>query len=158
MLWVFSFAIVLGGCSGSNSIDGGSIDNMFRYNLGTSARYHIVGTAQEAILNRYGYRLNQEVNTAEDIRIETSWKDVSPFPDELASGYNMTRARIFLSARPRNRSAGTASTFTARIEFEIEARLQMGGDWQQISITAEREAYFKEIAEYLENEFKAGVM
>ncbi|MXZ18744.1 MAG: hypothetical protein F4Y81_11065 [Rhodothermaceae bacterium] len=145
-------------CSGPGADTGRVGDSTFRYNLGTSTRAHVVSTAQDALLTRYGYRFNREVNTAEDVRLETSWKDVTLSADEQAVGYLDARVRIFVSARPRNRAAGSASTFTARMEAEFEARLSMGGNWEPVAITAEREAYLDEIAKYLENEFKAGVM
>ena len=102
--------------------------------------------------------MNREVDTPEDVRLETSWKDVVTFADEQAAGYVAARVRIFVNARPRNRAAGNASTFSSRMEAEFEARLSMGGNWEPVMITAEREAYLDEIAKYLENEFKAGVM
>ncbi len=145
-------------CSGAGSDGGRSSDNTFRYNLGTSARWHIVSTVQDALLTRYAYRMNREVNTAEDVRMETSWKDVTTFADEQAAGHIDARIRLFINARPRNRASGNANTFSARMEAEYEARLVVGGNWMPVSITAEREAYLREIADYLENEFKAGVM
>jgi len=158
IFWIFSFVIFLSACSGSSSDGGHSTDNILRYSLGTSARNHIVSTAQDALLTRYGYRLNREVNTAEDIRLETSWKDVVTFADEKAAGYREARPRIMVNARPRSRVAGTTSTFSARMEAEFEAQLAVGTDWVPVVITAERGTYLNEIADYLENEFKAGVM
>ena len=152
------FVLLVSACSGPGSDTGRAEDSTFRYNLGTSARWHIVSTAQDALLSRYGYRFNREVNTAEDVRLETSWREVTIFADEQAAGYVEARVRIFVNARPRNRAAGNAGTFSARMEAEIEAQLSVGGNWQRVPITAEREAYLDEIASYLENEFKAGVM
>ncbi len=153
-----AIVFILSACSGPGSESGRTPDTIFRDNLGTSGRGHIVSTSQDALITRYGYRFNREVNTAEDVRLETSWKDVSPFADELESGYTEVRIRIVVSARPRSRALGTASTYTARFEAEFESRLVVGGDWEPIPMTPEREAYIEEIADYLENEFKAGVM
>ncbi len=156
--WILSFGILMSACSGPSANGEREANSSLRFNLGTSGRGHIVTTAEDALLTRYGYRLNRQVNTAEDVRIETSWRDVSPLADEQTAGYSEVRIRIFLSARPRSRAVGTAGTFTARMEVECEAQLMVGEDWQPVSITAAREAYFQEIADYLENEFKAGVM
>ncbi len=156
--WILCCVLLVGACSGPGADGERARDSTFRYNLGTSARWHIVSTAQDALLTRYGYRMNREVDTPEDVRLETSWKDVVTFADEQAAGYVAARVRIFVNARPRNRAAGNASTFSSRMEAEFEARLSMGGNWEPVMITAEREAYLDEIAKYLENEFKAGVM
>ena len=156
--WILCFVLFMSACSGPSADGERAGNNTFRYNLGTSARWHIVSTSQDALLTRYGYRFNREVNTAEDVRLETSWRDLTTFADEQAAGYTEARVRIFVNARPRNRAAGNASTFSARMEAEFEARLSMGGNWEPAVITAEREAYLDEIAKYLENEFKAGVM
>ncbi len=159
LLWIcLCFGLLVSACSGPGASSERDANSSLRFNLGTSARVHIVVTAEDAFLTRYGYRLNRQVNTAEDVRIETSWRDVTPSADEQAAGYSEVRVRVFMSARPRSRAGGMASTFTARMEVECEARIMAGGDWQPVSITEEREAYFQEIADFLENEFKAGVM
>lgn len=156
--WILFCVLFVSACSGPGADGERAGDSTFRYNLGTSASWHIVSTSQDALLTRYGYRFDREVNTAEDIRLETSWRDLTTFADEQDAGYVEARVRIFVNARPRNRAVGNASTFSARMEAEFEARLSMGGDWEPVVITAEREAYLDEIAKYLENEFKAGVM
>lgn len=158
IFWILCYVLLVSACSGPGADSERAGNSTFRYNLGTSARWHIVSTAQDALLTRYGYRFNREVNTAEDVRLETSWSDMTTFADEQAAGYVEARVRIFVNARPRNRAAGNASTFSARMEAEFEARLSMNGNWEPAAITAEREAYLDEIAKYLENEFKAGVM
>lgn len=156
--WIIFGVLFLSACSGPGTDSERNINNVFRYNLGTSARWHIVSTSQDALVTRYSYRMNREVNTAEDIRLETSWKDVPTFADEQSAGYTEARVRIFINARPRNRATGTANTFSARMEAEFEAQSSAGGNWEPVEITVEREAYLDEIARYLENEFKAGVM
>lgn len=150
--------MIVSSCSGPGADGGRAAESSLRFNLGTSARSHIVATTEDAFLSRYGYRLNRQVDTAEDVRMETSWKDVTTLADEQAAGYLEARVRIFITARPRNRASGTGSTYTARMIIEYEARVSISGDWEQVPITPEREAYIKDIAEYLENEFKGGVM
>lgn len=150
------FALFLNACSGPGA--GRSDSSSLRFHLGTSARDHIISTSEDALLTRYGYRLDLDVDTAEDIRLETSWKDVVLLTDEKNAGYREVRLRIRLNARPRSRAGGIANTFTTRMMVECEARTSIGGDWTAVSITPEREDYFREIADYLENEFKAGVM
>jgi len=159
IFFIFTFILFLSACSGPSSDGSRNSSSIFRSNLGSSNRAHIVATAQDALLTRYGYRFNREVNTAEDVRLETSWKDLTPFGDELATGYTEARLRLTITARPRNRSGGgTGSTYSSRIEAEFEARVSNGGNWEAVPITPEREEYLEEIADFLENEFKAGVM
>ena len=152
-------ALVLSACSGSGEgADGGrSVDSTLRVNLGTSSRNHIVQTAQDALLTRYGYRLDRNVITGEDVRMETSWKDVNPLPDEEASGIAFARLRIMINARPRSRAGGGATTFSARMIAEVSGKPNPMADWAPVSMTPERRAYFSDIADYLENEFKGGV-
>ena len=155
--WILAcFALLLNACSGPGA--GRSDSSSMRFNLGTSVRNHIVLTAEDALLTRYGYRLDRKVDTPEDVRLETSWKDIPLLTDERSAGYREVRLRVLLNARPRNRAAGIANTFTARMIVECEGRTSIGGDWTAVPITPEREDYFREIADYLENEFKAGVM
>jgi len=128
------------------------------FNLGTSGRNHIVTTVEDALLSRYGFRFNRQENTTEDIRFETLWKEIPIMSDETSAGYTDIRLRIMVNARPRSRATGTASTYSTRMEVECEATLTVGGNYQPVPITPEREEYIQEIADYLENEFKAEVM
>jgi hypothetical protein len=151
-------ALFLGACSGPGSEGDRTASSTLRFNLGTSARNHIVTTAEDALLTRYGYRLDRRVDTAEDVRLETSWKEVTALAEEQLAGYTQVRVRVSVTARPRSRAGGTGSTFAARMVAKCEGQLAVGGNWIEVPIKSEREAYFEEIAEYLENEFKGGVM
>ena len=155
---IAALLIILSACSGSgeSTDDGRSSDSTLRVSLGTSTRTHIVATAEDVLLTRYGFRFNRNVNTGEDVRLETSWRDLSPFADEQAAGIAFVRARITISARPRSRS-GAANTFSARMVIEVSGRPNLTADWAPVAITSERESYFNEIADFLENEFKGGV-
>ena len=155
---VLGIALFLGACSGPGSEGDRAPSSTLRFNLGTSARNHIVTTAEDALLTRYGYRLDRRVDTAEDVRLETSWKEVNALEDEQLAGYAQVRVRVSVTARPRSRAGGTGSTFAARMVAECEGQLAVGGNWVEVPIMSGREAYFEEIAEYLENEFKGGVM
>lgn len=158
MSLALGIALFLGACSGPGSEGDRAASSTLRFNLGTSARNHIVTTAEDALLTRYGYRLNRRVDTAEDVRLETSWKEVAALEEEQLAGYTQVRVRVSVTARPRSRAGGTGSTFAARMIAECEGQLAVGGNWVDVPIMSEREAYFDEIADYLENEFKGGVM
>lgn len=158
MSLALGIALFLGACSGPGSEGDRAASSTLRFNLGTSARNHIVTTTEDALLTRYGYRLNRRVDTAEDVRLETSWKEVAALEEEQLAGYTQVRVRVSVTARPRSRAGGTGSTFAARMIAECEGQLAVGGNWVDVPIMSEREAYFDEIADYLENEFKGGVM
>ena len=150
---------LLAACSGAGAAaddDRGS--NIYRTDLGTSSRAHLTRTADEALLNRYGYRFERRVDTVEDIRFETEWKALSVTEDERAQGYTQARTRITITARPRSRSGGAARTYSAR--FVATTQLQKLGStiWEEVPLTPEREEYIREIADYLETEFRAGLM
>ena len=159
----FSFIVVLccallAGCSGSGSSAGSDTgSSSMRANLGTSSRDHLTRTSEEALLTRYGYRLQRRVDTTEDIRLETEWKDLSATRDEQAQGYSFARVRITITARPRSRSGGGARTYSARLVAECQVRRVDGVDWMDMPISPERRIYLDEIVDYLENEFKGGV-
>ena len=160
VLIIAALTLIFSACSGSGqgSDSGRSSDNTLRVSLGTSSRAHIVATAEDALLSRYGFRFNRNVNTGEDVRLETSWKDASPFADEEAAGIAFVRMRITITARPRSRAGGTANTFSARMVAEVTGRPNPTADWAPVPITAERQSYLDEIADFLENEFKGGVI
>ena len=155
---VAGFSLLLvAACSGSGaaSDQGGSESASMRTTLGTSTRDHIVRTTDEVLLNRYGFRFNRRVDTAEDVRLETSWKDVIPMDDEQAQAFTSVRVRITVTSRPRSRSGGTP-TYSARFQADVLGRGE-GLDWVELPITAQRRAYLREITDLLENEFKGGV-
>ena len=136
-------------CSGSGaSVDGGErVRNTVRATLGTSSADHIVRVSEDVLMIRNGYQFERRIETAEDVRLETSWREFSALDDEKALGWGFVRIRITVRARPRDRSAGTyAATFNA----EIEGRGPTGDIWAKIPITEQRDGYF-------ENEFKGGV-
>ncbi len=144
------------GCSGSGaSADGGeNVRNTMRASLGTSTASHIVSASEDALLNRYGYQFERRVETTEDVRLETSWKELPATSDEKALGFGFARIRITVRARPRDRAAGT---FSATLNAWVEGSGPASDIWVRIPVTDEREAYLKEVIDFLENEFKGGV-
>ena len=146
-------ATILAGCSGSgtNATGGERVRNTVRASLGTSTANHIIRVADEALMTRYGYRFERRVETAEDIRLESSWKELSATDDEKAVGIGFARVRITIRARPRGRGAGT---YVASFHAEVEGRSPVAGVWKEIAVTEGREDYLKELITYFENEFK----
>ena len=141
------------GCSGSGGAST-SANNTVRENLGAHPGSNIVTTTDDALQLRYGYSFIRRVVTGEDIYFETEWKDMTAFEDERAEGVDFVRARIFLTARPRNRSAGTLGSFTTTFRAEVLSRVNMTGEWTEKDMSPEREDYIKEIAQYIESELR----
>ncbi len=151
--------LCLAGCSGAGQSANGIIGpTTLRSTLSTSSKAHIIDTIQEALVVRYGYRLERQEVATEDVRMETSWKISVPTTEELAAGFTDIRIRIIVTARPRNRaSGGTGTSFTPRFTAELGGAIAGSDVWTDTPFTPERESEVRQIISYLNNEFKAGV-
>ena len=146
-------SLVFIGCGGSGSASA-RVDNTFRENLGAHPGNNIVTIADEALQTRYGYRFTRRVESAEDIYFETEWKDLTALDDERAVGVDFVRMKIFLTARPRNRTPGTSASYTTTFRAEVESHINATDQWTELDLTPQREEYFDEIATYIENELR----
>jgi len=144
------------GCSGAGAgAEGGErVRNTVRASLGTSTASHIISSTDDVLMSRNGYQFERRVETGEDIRLITTWRELPATDDERAMGYGYARVRITLSARPRDRTAGT---YSATFNAEVEGRGPTNDIWQKIAVTEERNGYLKDLISTLENEFKGGV-
>jgi hypothetical protein len=148
---------LLAGCSGSNAAGGGGAGGEYRQNLGTADRTTLIEDTREALLTRYGFRLEREVTSSEDVRYETEWKEESALDDERAAGYTHARTRILVTARPRNRSTSLAQSYAVRFEATNEVR-EFGSDvWQEAPMTPMRLDYIKQIATFLKTEYSTAL-
>lgn len=150
---IFLIGCLIAGCSGSGGA-ASSADNTYRENIGAFPSRNIVNTANQTLQIRYGYTFTRDVVTGEDIYYETEWKDVITFDDERAEGVDFVRVRIFLTARPRNRSAGSLASFATTFRAEVLQRINMTGEWVERDMTPQRNEYIKEIADYMETELR----
>ena len=73
---------------------------------------------------------------------------------ERAIGVDFVRMRIIVSARPANRSPGSAGSMRTTMRAEVQYHLNATDQWKEADMTEGREAYFDEIADYLENELR----
>lgn len=143
---------LLAGCSGSNTGGGGGSD-VYRQNLGTADRITLVEGTRDALLVRYGFQLEREVTSSEDVRFETEWKEESSLEDERAAGYTHARTRITITARPRNRSTSVAQSYAVRFVAETEVR-EIGSEvWQSVPMTPMRLDYIRQISTFLKTEY-----
>ena len=140
------------GCGSSS--DAARVNNTYRENLGAFPGNNIISVTDNALQTRYGFRFTRRVETGEDIYFETEWKDASALEDERAVGIDFVRMKVYVTARPRNRVPGSSASFTTTFRAEVESHVNMTGQWTELDLTPEREAYFDEIAEYMESELR----
>lgn len=145
------FAVSMAGCAGTASM---SQDSVYREQIGTTTRQNVDNEVRRVLASRYGYRMDREVSTQEDIRYITMWAEHTPLEDERAEGVTAVRTRIFVTARPKNR---TTNTYTARFRGECEVRTEGGGPWVSADMTEMREEYFSDISDYLESQIAGGL-
>ncbi len=145
---------LLAGCAGASEAQKSFKASTYRESLGSATRLDILRETEETLVTRYGYRYQRQVDSSEDILLETEWKDHASFEDEQALGYPRVQTRITVSARPRNRLGGGSESFS--VQFVGETRVWDKGAWARVPLTEEREAYIEEIAEYLETKLKTG--
>ena len=156
-LFLTVIAGLLAGCSGTNAGGSGGQDGVYRENLGTADRQTLVVDTRDALLTRYGFRLEREVASSEDIRFETEWKEESSLEDERTAGYTHARTRILITARPRNRSTSGAQSYAVRYRVDNEVR-QLGSDvWEKAPLSPMRLDYIKRIASFLKSEYRTAL-
>ncbi len=158
LIMCVALGLVLGaaaGCGGSSEVRKAARESTYRKSLVSASRAEIIREAEETLVLRYGFRI-REARTAsnDDIRFETSWKDVPLMDDERRLGFQGAQTRILITARPRNRLAGSSQSFT--VQFVGEVQLLDKGIWKRVPMTEQRKAYFKEIADYMNRKLQTG--
>ncbi|GIV59989.1 MAG: hypothetical protein KatS3mg043_1078 [Rhodothermaceae bacterium] len=150
---VFALLLMMG-CGGS-AVQQAERESTYRESLVSAARDEIIREADQTIILRYGYRFQEtRTDSNDDLRFVTAWKDVTPTEDEQALGYQGAQTRITLMARPRNRLGGASESFS--VQFIGEVQLMEMNVWKRVPMTEQREAYFKEIADYLNRKLQTG--
>ncbi len=145
------------GCSGSGASAGQGNEGVYRDNLGTADPQTLIEDTREALLTRYGFRLEREVTSTEDVRFETEWKEESALEDERAQGATHARTRITITARPRNRSTSIAQSYSVRFVAETEVR-KLGYDvWEMAPMTPMRLDYIQQISTFLKSEYRTAL-
>ena len=154
MLMSLGLLVLQMGCSGASSST--STSNTFRESLGSTSRAQIGKTLEEIVLRKYQYQIERQVDSAEDIYYETRWRDEMAVEDEAAQGYSFARTRIIITARPRNRTPGTAASYSVAFRAECLVR-GAAGDWMEAPMTAMRKARLKEISNEMKTEMTTGI-
>ncbi|GEM_PF-1261065 len=152
---IVSALCLTAGCGGSSAARKAERESRYRKSLVSASRAEILREAEETLILRYGFRFKEtRTSSSDDLRFETSWKDVPLTSDERKLGYQGAQTRILLTARPRNRLAGRSESFT--VQFIGEVQLLDKGLWKRVPMTEQRKAYFKEIAEYMNRKLQTG--
>lgn len=149
-LWVLVGLLM--GCGSTTKVK-----NAYRQSVGSASRADVVAKTTEILQTRYAYRFERQVDSNEDIRLETQWRDLTPTEDERALGITAARSRIMVTARPRNRTSGLGNTYSVTFLGEVEARTMENTLWLPIALTDERKEYYREIYKYLETELRTGL-
>ena len=144
--------LVIAGCGGSGAST--RANSTFRASIGAYPLLNVVNVTQRALLTRYQYTFSREVATDEELYYETNWLDATALDDERAIGVDFVRMRIIVSARPANRSPGSAGSMRTTMRAEVQYHVSATDQWKEADMTEGREAYFDEIADYLENELR----
>ena len=153
-LGLLSILLLQMGCSGASSSTSSS--SSLRESLGTTSSAQLEKSVEGVLLRKYQYQYERSTYTAEDIYIETRWRDEVALDDERAAGFSFARTRIIITARPRNRTPGTSQTVA--VTFRAECLLRgPAGDWIRAPITAARKARLREISVELKNELTTGL-
>ena len=154
VLLFLSLILVSGTGCGSSGATSGRANNTYRESLGAHPVNNIVRIAEEALLSRYGYRYFRFETSADDLYIETEWKDITAFDDERANGIDFVRIRIYVEARPRNRTPGIAGSFSANFRAEVQQHINLTDQWVEQDLSEQRRDYLEEIADFIESELR----
>lgn len=143
---------VLVGCATS----GGSQEGAYRARLGTSTSPEIADMARRTLRDEYGYSLDREIVSNEQIRFTTNWQVHNLNSDERKEGVASCRTRVEVRARPKRRAGGDVREYRVEMEADYQTRTE-DGDWTLDTIPESRADYFDELAQLIKNRFKSGV-
>lgn len=143
---------VLAGCAAS----GGSQEGAYRTGLGTSTSPEITDMARRTLRDEYGYSLDREIVSNEQIRFTTNWQVHNLNADEQKEDVTSCRTRIEIRARPKRRAGGDVREYRVELKADYQTRTE-DGDWRLDTIPASRAEYFDELAQLIKNQFKSGV-
>lgn len=151
VLLLAGFGLLFTGCVGS----GMSTSGTYRETIGTSTRSNVQNTVPQILTSQYGYRFDRTIDRSGYMRYFTTWKQHSLFQDEREKGFTDARSRIEVTARPRDRAAGTYT-----VDFKVEYRVQKENtaEWVAAEIPPRRQEYIDGIYQDLADDLTSGVM
>ena len=143
---------VLAGCATSGSSQKGD----YRARLGTSSSSDIVDMTRKTLRDEYGYSLDREIVSNEQIRFTTNWQVHTLNSDEQTKGVASCRTRVEIRARPKRRAGGNVQEYRVEMEADYQTRTE-NGNWTPDTIPESRTDYFEELSQLIKNRFKSGV-
>ena len=143
---------VLAGCATSGS----SQEGAYRARLGTSSSPEIVDMTRRTLRDEYGYSLDREIVSNEQIRFTTNWQVHNLNSDERKEGVTSCRTRVEIRARPKRRAGGDVREYRVEMEADYQTRTE-DGDWKLDTIPESRTDYLDELSQLIKNRFKSGV-
>lgn len=141
--------LLTGGCARGTTI------GSYSETLGTSSQNTIQNQVPRILRGRYGFSFERQRERSQYLRYRTYWKEEGPLPDERNKGISSVRIRITITAKPRDRSAGT---YTAQMEADYQVQGQGGSNWEVAELTPNREEKLDEIYEDLSDQLSSGVI
>lgn len=140
------------GCATSGS----SQEGAYRARLGTSSSSDIVDMTRSTLQDEYGYSLDREIVSNEQIRFTTNWQVHTLNSDEQTTGVAACRTRVEIRARPKRRAGGSVQEYRVEMEADYQTRTE-DGNWTLDTIPESRTDYFEELSQLIKNRFKSGV-
>ncbi len=145
------FASLAFGCASSGS--GGPRASTYQQSLGLATAIDLNREAR-FVLERRGFEIEEESQTAGYISFVTGWTGRYPLPDEIQQGIEQGMSRVSIRARASRRRPGLYS-----VEFMAETRVRLAEEleWRRDVMTEGLREYFKEIATELETELQQSI-
>lgn len=144
--------LMVAGCATSV----GSQKGDYRTGLGTSTSPEIVDMTRETLRTEYGYSLDREIVSNDQIRFTTNWQVHNLNLDERKEGVTSCRTRVEIRARPKRRLGGDVREYRVEMKAEYQTQTE-DGNWTHDTIPKSRANYFDELAQLIKNRFKSGL-
>lgn len=132
-----------------------STGGSYRETIGTSTRPNVQNTVPNILTSQYGYSFDRTIDRSGYMRYLTDWQNHSLMEGEKSMGYQGSRTRIEVTARPRDRASGTY-TVTFKCEYRVQRPTSV--KWVAVEIPSQRQEYIDEIYQDLADDLASGVM
>lgn len=132
-----------------------STSGTYRETIGTSTRPNVQTTVPNILTSQYGYRFDRTIDRSGYMRYLTNWQQHSLMEAEKSQGYQASRTRIEVIARPRDRAAGT---YTVTFKAEYRVQRPPSAEWVAVEIPPERQEYIDSIYQDLADDLSSGLI
>lgn len=127
---------------------GGAGSSLFRREIG-DASFRDAYELSLRIVHRHHYEVSSQDTAYPQIRIDTNWRERTPFDDERALGVNRAESRLVITGRARGQSE-LGPSYKINLIAENRVRLVGSTDWNESTNTA----MFRQYADSIVQDFK----